>query len=159
MAAPRLSFRTTASAWKQHPLLKKQLRDMAQEVMKELNEASFSADVLLTDACEMQRLNSQWRGKDKPTNVLSFPSPPQLVTTHRMMGSIALGYEVVKQEAMDEAKSFEHHAAHLLTHGLLHLFGFDHETDEEAQEMETTEIAILHKCGIPNPYKDRIERP
>lgn len=119
----------------------------------ELDE-HFNVSLLFTDDAAVQALNQQWRGQDKPTNVLSFPageSPVELDV--EFLGDIALAFETVRREALDEAKTFDHHLTHLLVHGFLHLCGYDHETgDEDAEEMETLERAILARLAIADPY-------
>ena len=113
-----------------------------------------SLSVLFTDDAEMRALNARFRGKDKPTNVLSFPAPDSMVPpgTPRHFGDIALGYETVSREAKEEGKSFEHHLTHLVVHGFLHLAGHDHETEVEAEEMEQLEREILQSLAIGDPY-------
>lgn len=102
----------------------------------------------------MRVLNAQWRGKDKPTNALSFPAipwsgkgvPPPL------LGDIVLARETLVREAREQAKSFQHHLTHLLVHGFLHLAGFDHETTRDAEAMEAIERRALARLAIPDPY-------
>ncbi len=104
----------------------------------------------------LQSLNKQWRGKDKPTNVLSFPSEEIAIgeTAGTILGDIIVSLETTKREAALENKEFNDHLSHLVIHGFLHLFGYDHETDEEAFQMESLEIKILDELGIANPYED-----
>jgi probable rRNA maturation factor len=116
---------------------------------------SGAVTVMLTDDASIRALNAQWRGIDKPTNVLSFPAgespaipgPPHL-------GDIAIAYETVAAESAAENKAFADHLAHLAVHGYLHLVGFDHETDAEAIRMENLETRVLAGLGIPDPYAD-----
>jgi probable rRNA maturation factor len=113
--------------------------------------------IMLTDDAGIRTLNANWRGIDKPTNVLSFPAlqptgTPSPDDAPRMLGDIAIAYETVRREADDEHKPFAHHLSHLTIHGFLHLIGYDHETDEEAGEMENLERKILARLGIPDPY-------
>ncbi|PHS79245.1 MAG: rRNA maturation RNase YbeY [Rhodospirillaceae bacterium] len=112
--------------------------------------------VLLTDDAHQQVLNAQWRGLDKTTNVLSFPSGESSGETDvaLFVGDISLAFETVLKEAQTQGLSFSDHLSHLLVHGLLHLLGFDHEVDEDATEMETLEIEILKTLGLANPYAD-----
>lgn len=118
-------------------------------------EAARSADrkgsisVVLADDKFIHDLNYQYRGFNKPTNVLSFTAGDDA------LGDIVLGYETIRREAQEQGKSFEAHMAHMLVHGVLHLQGFDHETKKEAEQMETMEIAILGKLGFTNPYEVR----
>ena len=123
----------------------------------------LTASLLFTTDEEVHALNKQWRHKDKPTNVLSFPmlerddlldlsadGPPE------MLGDLALAYETCASEACDKNVSLSDHAAHLIVHGLLHLAGHDHvDSDAQAEAMEALEIAALAKLGIEDPYGDR----
>src|ERR1700692_4139302 len=116
--------------------------------------------VLLTDDSGIPTLNSNWRGIDKPTNVLSFPAlqpsgPHGPDDAPRMLGDIAIAYQTTRKEADDEQKPFEHHLSHLAVHGYLHLIGYDHENDADAVTMESLETEILAQLGIPDPYSDR----
>jgi probable rRNA maturation factor len=110
--------------------------------------------IVFSDEAHVRELNAGWRGKDKPTNVLSFPAfqtsgggplPP-------MLGDIVLAAETVAREAGLEEKPLQNHISHLVIHGLLHLLGYDHETDAEAEEMEAVERAALARLAIPDPY-------
>jgi probable rRNA maturation factor len=116
--------------------------------------------VMLTDDLAIRTLNKDFRGIDKPTNVLSFPAPEMdgvdgEGAVPRTLGDIAIAYETLRREADEEAKPFLHHLSHLAVHGFLHLIGYDHETDGEAEEMEALEVAILAQLGIPDPYAER----
>lgn len=110
--------------------------------------------VVFTDDAAIQALNAEWRGKDKPTNVLSFPAfpPARGGPLPPMLGDIVLAAETVAREAAEEKKPVENHVSHLVIHGLLHLLGYDHETDDEAEEMEAVERAALARLAIPDPY-------
>lgn len=113
--------------------------------------------VMLTDDAGIRTLNANWRGIDKPTNVLSFPAlqptGPRLDgDPPRMLGDIAIAYETVRREADDESKSFSDHLSHLAVHGFLHLVGFDHENDRDAEVMEQLERDILAAMNIADPY-------
>lgn len=105
--------------------------------------------VLLTDDEAVRELNARFRGKDTPTNVLSFPAP-QNPEGH--VGDVALAYGVCAREAAEQGKTLAAHLQHLVAHGVLHLVGFDHETDDEAQVMETREREILAGLGVADPY-------
>ncbi len=113
--------------------------------------------VMLTDDAGIRTLNSNWRGIDKPTNVLSFPAqqPTGPDDAPRMLGDIAIAYQTTRQEADDERTPFDHHLSHLAVHGFLHLIGYDHENDDDAETMEGLETEILAHLGIPDPYADR----
>lgn len=110
--------------------------------------------VVFTDDAAIRALNAEWRGKDKPTNVLSFPAfpPAKGGPLPPMLGDIVLAAETVAREAQEENKPLENHMTHLVIHGLLHLLGYDHETDDEAEEMEAVERAALARLAIPDPY-------
>jgi probable rRNA maturation factor len=147
----RLEIGIVDPAWKKIAGLRKLARDA---IAASLDKADVSLSVLFTDDRAMQALNLQWRGKDKPTNVLSFPAPPAPSPPGepKHLGDIVLAHGVVAAEAQAQNKSIHHHIAHLLVHGCLHLLGYDHENDCDAKAMETREIAILKRLGIDNPY-------
>jgi probable rRNA maturation factor len=116
-------------------------------------EGVFDVSLLFANDDSVQILNRDWRGKNKPTNVLSFPGPDEKQPDgSEHFGDIALAYETVAREAHEEGKPLNHHITHLLVHGFLHLAGYDHETDDEAEEMEQLERDILARLAIPDPY-------
>jgi len=108
-------------------------------------------ELLLTDDAALRRLNAQWRGIDKPTNVLSFPVAPNAGVVISL-GDIAIAYETTAREAADEGKPLDHHLAHLAVHGFLHLLGHDHDSEPAAEKMERLERDILGRLGVPDPY-------
>lgn len=110
--------------------------------------------VMLTDDAGIRALNHDWRGIDKATNVLSFPAIalPEGGGQPRALGDIAIAYETTCREAEAENKPFGHHLSHLAVHGFLHLIGYDHVTDDDAETMEQLERDILARLGIPDPY-------
>lgn len=113
--------------------------------------------ILLTSDDVVRDLNRTWRGKDKPTNVLSFPAPAQHVHAGAAtpLGDVVLAYDTMLRESDEQSKSLEDHLAHLLVHGTLHLLGQDHETgDAEASAMEALEVEALRGLGIPDPYAE-----
>ncbi len=123
-------------------------------------ERSVELGVRLTGDDEVRALNAEWRGKDKATNVLSFPlaEPAQLDEAapggpELMLGDIVLARGVCAAEAADKAISIEHHASHLLVHGTLHLLGYDHHDDDAAADMEAREVRALARLGIADPYE------
>jgi probable rRNA maturation factor len=134
----------------------------AAQVATELAHPRLTASVLFATDEDIRALNAEWRGKDKPTNVLSFPmlEPSDLVDLAptgppEMLGDIALAFETCAREAEEKGIPLEDHAAHLIVHGLLHLAGYDHETgDAEAEAMEALETKILAQLGLANPYAD-----
>ncbi len=145
------------------PALAERAGAAAAAVEPTLINERLTASLLFTTDEEVHALNKQWRHKDKPTNVLSFPmlerddlldlskdGPPE------MLGDLALAYETCASEARDKNVSLSDHAAHLIVHGLLHLAGHDHvDSDAQAEAMEALEIAALAKLGIADPYGDR----
>ena len=158
-AFPATEVLVTAECWQAEP-------DADAVIHRAIEAAAAIADadvadaelaVMLTDDAGIRTLNANWRSIDKPTNVLSFPAlQPEGAggegDAPRMLGDIAIAYETVRREADDELKPFGHHLSHLAIHGFLHLIGYDHETDEEAGEMENLEREILARLGIPDPY-------
>lgn len=131
--------------------------EAALAVMPDTADRSVAVSVLLTDDAAVQTLNKIWRGKDKPTNVLSFPAAAQPLPpgVPRPLGDIVLAYDTVLRETEEQSKPLEHHLVHLLVHGTLHLLGLDHETGEaDAEVMESLEVAALRALGVPDPYAD-----
>jgi len=115
---------------------------------------SSELSIVFSDDAHIRSLNADWRGKDKPTNVLSFPAFPFVMggPLPPMLGDIVLAAETVAREAALEGKPVDNHITHLVIHGLLHLLGHDHETDAEAEAMEAIERAALARLAIPDPY-------
>jgi len=101
---------------------------------------------------QMRTLNRRWRGKDKPTNVLSFPATPAPGVQPRPLGDVVICPAVLRREAGEQGKSLEAHWAHLVVHGVLHLAGYDHERAADARRMERREISVLKSLGFGNPY-------
>jgi probable rRNA maturation factor len=162
---PTTEVIVAADCWQDQP-------DAEAVILRAINAAAEMADadvgdaeiaVMLTDDAGIRTLNSNWRGIDKPTNVLSFPAlqptgQREPDDAPRMLGDIAIAYQTMREEADQEQKPFEHHLSHLAVHGFLHLIGHDHETDDEAEAMETLEQEILAQLGIPDPYAERDRR-
>ena len=107
--------------------------------------------VTFCDDARIRALNAEWRGKDTPTNVLSFPTPGPLVA-RPLLGDIVIAYETVAREAAEQEKTFREHTAHMVIHGFLHLIGYDHETAAEAEAMEGLERRIASRLGLHDPY-------
>ncbi len=115
--------------------------------------------VRLVGRAESRKLNAQYRGKDYPTNVLSFPAPPlapppaaSATAVARPLGDLVICPPVLRAEAVQQRKTLRAHWAHLVVHGSLHLIGYDHERDDDARRMERREIAVLRRLGFTNPY-------
>ena len=118
-------------------------------------QKDFELTIRIVEISESQALNHQYREKNKPTNVLSFPFEVPDGIELNILGDLIICIEVMKQEAQQQNKALFEHWAHLVIHGCLHLVGFDHINDDEAQEMESIEISILEKLGINNPYLEQ----
>lgn len=112
------------------------------------NQPKATLNILFSANDEVQALNKQFRKKDYATNVLSFPSGEE-----GFLGDIALSYDVVAKEKTEQSKTWRAHCLHLVLHGVLHLMGYDHEDDDDAEEMEAIEIALLAQLDVANPYR------
>jgi probable rRNA maturation factor len=147
--SPDVSFVVEDTKWKKARLLPQLKRAASFAWTKAKHgKAHHQFTILLTDDAKLKALNAQFRGKDKPTNVLSFPASGE----EPYLGDIAIAFGVTAREAKDGGKPFAAHATHLVVHGVLHLLGYDHERDREAREMEALEIRILAELGIASPY-------
>jgi probable rRNA maturation factor len=124
--------------------------------------ALYEVSLVLTTDAEIRILNRMWRNQDKPTNVLSFPGDMDIVHDDApvLLGDIVIAFETTRREVEEQklAASLSDHLSHLIVHGVLHLLGYDHEIDEEAEEMEQLETELLAGLGIPNPYADHERR-
>ena len=159
---PATEVLVVADCWQTEPeaeaVIHRAIEVAAEIADADIGEAELA--VMLTDDSGIRTLNNNWRHIDKPTNVLSFPAlqPTGSVgpdEAPRMLGDIAIAYETTRKEADDEQKPFDHHLSHLAVHGFLHLVGYDHEKDDDAEAMEALEREILAQLGIPDPYADR----
>ncbi|PKH20532.1 rRNA maturation RNase YbeY [Enterobacterales bacterium CwR94] len=122
-------------------------------------QAESEVTLRLVDEAESQELNATYRGKDKPTNVLSFPfeAPPEIELS--LLGDLIICRQVVEREAQEQQKTLDAHWAHMVIHGSLHLLGYDHIEDDEAEEMESLETEIMLALGYPDPYISEKELP
>jgi probable rRNA maturation factor len=138
--------------WRKTRGLTTRLRQAAEAALRSSRFKGKSAlTVLLTSDTALKALNRDFLGKNKPTNVLSFPAP---ANPDGYRGDIALAYGVTAKEAEAADKRFADHASHLVVHGVLHLAGFDHENDRDAKVMEPLEVKILKRLGIADPYNE-----
>lgn len=156
-AAPAIDILVESARWSGRrgvqPLLRRAIAGASTALPAKAARSTSGAElaIVLTNDSAIRRLNRTWRGKNEPTNVLSFPADPQ-AGAHRFLGDIVIAYETLAREARAERKPFDHHLAHLAVHGFLHLCGYDHESDRQAATMERLETAILARLGIPAPY-------
>jgi probable rRNA maturation factor len=134
--------------------------------LKKILSKNFSLEltVLLVSDRQIKKINSQFRGQNKPTNVLSFPSLDENLIRksglkkavgscdYLLLGDVIISYETVKKESLAQKKKFHDHLSHLILHSILHLIGYDHQEEKMATKMESLEIKILKKLGLPNPY-------
>ncbi len=140
-----------SALWDALPQAEQTIRNAITQALAALNgRTDAELAVLLTDDAAVQRLNATWRGLDKPTNVLSFPAAEAPDSRH--LGDIAIAFETTAREAKDEGKPLAHHVTHLAVHGFLHLVGYDHQSEAEAETMEQLERDILARLNVPDPY-------
>lgn len=136
------------------------LQELEHWISAALQSQSFEeaeVSVYIVDEDESQELNAQYRGKDYPTNVLSFPADIAAEVGVPLLGDLVVCAPVVAREAQEQGKTLQAHWAHMLVHGTLHLVGFDHINDDEAETMETLETQIVTGLGYPAPYQDITE--
>lgn len=140
--------------WGAEPRAQATVEDAIAAAARETEAGAGEVSVVLTDDAAIRALNRDWRQMDKPTNVLSFPaSVAGRAGGPRLFGDIIIAYETLKRESADESKPLLHHLAHLTVHGFLHLMGYDHESDADAETMERLERVILARLEIPDPYR------
>ena len=153
VAAPQIDIQMQSPLWKAQPLAGQTVRDAIAAAASELSTTDGEVSIVLTDDSVIAQLNRDWRGIDKPTNVLSFPAASRKAGEGaRLLGDIIIAYETLEQECDDENRVFLHHLAHLTVHGFLHLMGYDHQTDIQAGEMEGLESKIMARLNMPDPY-------
>ena len=153
-AAPSVDIQAQSPLWDGQPLAEQTGRDAIAAAAAALSTADGEVSILLTDDKAIRVLNRDWRGIDKPTNVLSFPAPG-VAGGEKMFGDIVIAYETLARECDEEELIFDHHLAHLSVHGFLHLIGYDHQTDSDADAMEALESKIMIAMKRPDPYSGR----
>jgi probable rRNA maturation factor len=143
-----------SARWRKRPTAKNIVKRAVLAAVEAISTPSTELAIVLTDDSAIQTLNRDWRGKNAPTNVLSFPAaaPGKSPSAPPYIGDIIIAYQTVAREAVAEGKPFNHHLAHLAVHGFLHLLGYDHENDRDAQKMERLERKILKRLAVPDPY-------
>ena len=156
-AGVAIDIMVEAGDWPEETELQRIARRALDGVLAEIGAAprvESELSVVFTDDAHIRALNAGWRSKDKPTNVLSFPAFPAVGsgTLPPMLGDVVLAAETVAAEALHEGKPLANHMTHLIVHGILHLIGYDHEIDAEAEMMEQAERRILASLAIPDPY-------
>lgn len=153
---PQIDIQRESPLWEAQPMAAQIVNDAIAAAASELSTVGGEVSIVLTDDSVIARLNRDWRGIDKPTNVLSFPASDH--TGHegtRLLGDIVIAYQTLERECEDENRVFLHHLAHLTIHGFLHLSGYDHQTDTQAEEMEALESKIMSRLNMPDPYLAR----
>ncbi len=159
--------------WNARRGVKTVLRRAIAEAAYAASKSAGEVTVVLTDDPAIQKLNRDWRNKNRPTNVLSFPTiihlaeprlewtvpTPNAVPRPLLLGDIFIAYETTKREALAGRKPFAHHLAHLAVHGYLHLVGYDHQSDRDAETMEAMETTILARLNVPDPYARETTKP
>jgi probable rRNA maturation factor len=154
--APSVEIVIASPQWKAAPSVRSVLRRTIAAAAARCDAKRAEVAIVLTDDEAIRCLNRQWRGLDKPTNVLSFPARSRVRgRAPVLLGDIVIAYETTAKEASEEGKSFLHHVSHLAVHGFLHLLGYDHESHDEAETMENLERRILARLGVPDPYAER----
>ncbi len=161
MAGSLIDIRIDDDRWNRLLQVEALIRDVLKMAQDEAKApANFELSIVLTSDAAMQKLNREFRGRDSPTNVLSFPGydgAPLLPGQPAHLGDIVLAFETLVREAGAQGKSPEQHLAHLLIHGFLHLLGYTHANDSDARRMEAAERKIMHGAGFPDPYMQEHE--
>jgi len=150
-ATPAIDIQVASKLWQAQPAAEQTVRAAIAAAAAALSTADGEVSVVLTDDAAIRSLNRDWRKIDKPTNVLSFPAPKGAA----MLGDIVIAYETLERECAEEDRIFLDHLAHLTVHGFLHLIGYDHQNDAQADEMEALESKIMILLKLPDPYLGR----
>ena len=154
--APSIDIQIQSPLWDAQPVAVQIVRDAIAAAAATLSTADNEVSILLTDDKAIRLLNREWRGIDKPTNVLSFPAATTKASVRMpLFGDIVMAYETLKRECDDEDRIFLHHLAHLTVHGFLHLIGYDHQVEAQAEEMEGLESKIMTRMQMPDPHLAR----
>jgi probable rRNA maturation factor len=146
-----------SARWRKRPSAKTIVKNAVLAAAEAVSTPRTELAIVLSDDSAIQDLNRDWRGKNAPTNVLSFPAamPGKVRSASPYIGDIVIAYQTTAREAVAEGKPFNHHLAHLAIHGFLHLLGYGHENDRDAQKMERLERKILKRLAVPDPYAPR----
>ena len=157
----KLELVVKSALWQKRRTAKSVIKKAILASAKAASTAPAELAIVLSNDSGIQALNRDWRGKDQPTNVLSFPAAPAVARSGKSqvpspyIGDIVIAYQTTAREAVAEGKPFDHHLAHLAVHGFLHLLGYDHENDRDAETMENLERRILRRLAVPDPYAPR----
>jgi len=143
-----------SARWRKRPTAKTIVKQAVLAAAKAVSTRPIELAIVLSDDSAIRALNRNWRSKNAPTNVLSFPAatPGNARSASPYVGDIVIAYQTTAREAVAEGKRFNHLLPHLAIHGFLHLLGYDHENDRDAQKMERLERKILKRLAIPDPY-------
>jgi probable rRNA maturation factor len=153
---PSIDIVRESPLWEAEPDIDATLQRAISEAVADVSTKDGELAIVLTDDSRIRALNQAWRGLDKPTNVLSFPATARGDQgAPALLGDIVIAYETSKREASAQGTAFLHHLAHLTVHGFLHLHGYDHEAEDEAETMERLERQILARLHVPDPYAAR----
>ncbi len=153
---PSLDIQIRSPLWEAQPQAAQIMREVLAAAAAMVSTIDGEVGIVLTDDQSIRALNRQWRGIDKPTNVLSFPAAvTQTSVSTKFFGDIVMAYETLKRESDDENRNFLHHLAHLTVHGFLHLCGYGHNVDAEAEQMEGLESKIMLSISLPDPWLGR----
>jgi probable rRNA maturation factor len=154
---PKVEFVAASPRWRTALPARSLARETIAVAASESGVALSSGAELcihLADDESVRALNARWRGLDQPTNVLSFPAAaPAGIAKARLLGDVVLAFETMAREAADEGKPLADHYRHLVAHGFLHLIGFDHDSEADAERMEAIETRILARLGVADPYR------
>jgi probable rRNA maturation factor len=151
---PQIEVTVRSARWRKRPTAKTIVKKAVLAAARAVSTRPIELAIVLSDDSAIRALNRNWRGKNAPTNVLSFPAtaPGKARPASPYVGDIVIAYQTTAREAVAEGKPFNHHLTHLAIHGFLHLLGYDHENDRDAQKMERLERKILKRLAIPDPY-------
>lgn len=151
---PQIDVIVRSVRWRKHPTAKTIVKTAVLAAANAVSTRPTELAIVLSDDSAIRALNRDWRGKNAPTNVLSFPAaaPGKARSASPYVGDIVIAYQTTAREALAEGKPFNDHLAHLAVHGFLHLLGYDHDNDRDAQKMERLERKILKRLAVPDPY-------
>ena len=152
---PQIEVIVRSARWRKRPTAKTIVKKAVLAAAKAVSTRPTELAIVLSDDSAIRTLNRDWRGKNAPTNVLSFPAPKTDGGPTKFIGDIVIAYETLARECDDEDRVFLHHLAHLTVHGFLHLIGYDHQSDSDADEMEGLESKIMNVLNMPDPYPAR----